>query len=52
MWYVITASGLDVFGPDTKSRCNAYLRQAIVSGSVPGFLRIVRSADFEGRDNS
>lgn len=44
---VITASGLPVFGPDTKAACREYLAQAIKKGSAPGFLQIIPQEDVE-----
>ena len=46
-YVVITKSGTDVFQSDSKWECNAYLKQALQKGSVPGFLRIVTRKEFE-----
>ena len=43
MYEVVTASGLPVFGPDTKEACQEYIEQAIKKGVRPGFLSIKRS---------
>lgn len=39
-WKVVTPTGGSVF-EGTKPQCKAYLRQALVKGSEPDYLRIV-----------
>ena len=48
-YIVITASGLDVFSGSMRE-CNAYLKQALKKGSVPGFLAIAPSDVCKTRD--
>lgn len=49
-YYVITPTGLPVYGPNTKAWCIKYIKDALRKGSEPGFLSIVNGLQEEDQD--